>query len=326
MRHGSVSVSLAKSLIELRKRIEAAKIPPSKLDETLNFATWNIREFGRKKRKARAIHYIAEILSQFDLIAITEVRSNLEDLLRAMYIMGPYWDMVFSDFDTDPAGNQERIAYVFDKRMVRFTGLAAEAGPPRRKDKKSGEYLPAYTWWRSPYMASFRAGNFDFVVLAVHIRWAGGEKDRLVALKGLADWVDKRRKHKFAVDKDIIVVGDMNIPSRRSESYKIITNNGKGLRLPRGLENIEEKQATTNLSRTATYDQILHYPTHAERFTNNGGVLDFYQGDIKPLFPDDPDLWQGDKHTYQMSDHLPLWVQIDTWIEDHQLDSCLAGR
>ena len=43
-------------------------------------ATWNIREFGRRKRMAASIHYIAEILNQFDLIAVTEVRDNLKDL------------------------------------------------------------------------------------------------------------------------------------------------------------------------------------------------------------------------------------------------------
>ena len=322
MRHGRIDATLAKSLVKLRERIEDADIPSSKLDESLNFATWNIREFGRKPRLSASIHYIAEILSQFDLIAITEVRSNLRDLLRALEIMGPYWDFVFSDFGMDRGGNKERIAYVFDKRMVRFTGLAAEADPPRKKVGK--EYLPKFTWWRSPYMASFRAGNFDFVVLTVHIRWGESEKDRIVALKGLADWVDKRRKDKDVVDKDFIVVGDMNIPGRDSDAFKAITKNGKGLQLPEGLANLSENEAASNLSRTATYDQILHYPTKAKRFTDNGGVLDFYQGDIKPLFPKNPEVCKGSNHTYQLSDHLPLWVEIDTWIEDEQLDSVLA--
>lgn len=324
MRHGRLSPDLAAGLKVLRNRIEDAKIPSSKLDETFNFATWNIREFGRKPRKKASIHYIAEILSQFDLIALTEVRSNLRDLLRVLDIMGPYWDFVVSDFGMDRAGNQERMAYVFDKRMVRFTGLAAEADPPRKK--QGGVYVSKFTWWRSPYMASFRAGNFDFIVVTVHIRWGKDESDRIVPLKGLADWVEKRRKDKNTVDNDFIVVGDMNIPSRNSDAYKAITKNGKGLQLPSGLLNISEKQATTNLSREAVYDQILHYPTKAERFTKRGGVLDFYRKDIKPLYPNDPELWKGSKHTYQLSDHLPLWVQIDSWIEDEQLNSVLAGR
>lgn len=54
--HGAVSKEIAKSLQVLKKRIAAARIPPSKLDESVNIATWNIREFRRKRRSEAAIH------------------------------------------------------------------------------------------------------------------------------------------------------------------------------------------------------------------------------------------------------------------------------
>ena len=91
MRHGELSSELALGIQELRRRIDSADIPPSQLDDTLNLATWNIREFGRRPRHEFAIHYIAEILNQFDLIALTEVRSDLSDLLAVMDILGPYF-------------------------------------------------------------------------------------------------------------------------------------------------------------------------------------------------------------------------------------------
>ncbi len=47
MHHGDVSPEIAAGLLALKKRIDAAKIPPSKLDETINVAVWNIREFGK---------------------------------------------------------------------------------------------------------------------------------------------------------------------------------------------------------------------------------------------------------------------------------------
>src|SRR4030095_3143333 len=68
MHHGRVSPEIAAGLLILRERVEAAKIPPSKLDESINIAVWNIREFGRVHRTEPAIHYIAEILGQFDLM------------------------------------------------------------------------------------------------------------------------------------------------------------------------------------------------------------------------------------------------------------------
>ena len=50
MHHGPVSPEIAAGLLVLRERIAAAKIPPSKLDESINIAVWNIREFGKVHR------------------------------------------------------------------------------------------------------------------------------------------------------------------------------------------------------------------------------------------------------------------------------------
>jgi hypothetical protein len=185
MNHGNVSPAIAKGLLALQKRIDAAGIPPSQIDETLNIATWNILEFGKKDRTEPAIHYIAEMLGQFDLIGIVELRDNLSDLKKVLDILGPYWRAVFSDAILDAGGNRERVAYVYDKRAVTFNGLAAEANEPRKK--KGHEYLPEASFWRAPYVASFRSGDFDFVVLTTHIRWGKSKKARIGELKMLAD-------------------------------------------------------------------------------------------------------------------------------------------
>ena len=116
MFHGNVSKEIAKGLLELKERIELAKIPSSKLDETINVATWNIREFGKKRRSEAAVHYIAEILGQFDIIGVVELRDNLNDLKRVLNILGPYWRAIYSDMILDAGGTRERIAYVYDQR------------------------------------------------------------------------------------------------------------------------------------------------------------------------------------------------------------------
>src|ERR1044071_1724751 len=91
MFHGKVSDDIAKGLLALQKPSEHSKIPSSKIDETLNIATWHIREFGKAPRSDGGIHYIAEILGQFDLIGLVELRDNLADLGRVLNILGPYW-------------------------------------------------------------------------------------------------------------------------------------------------------------------------------------------------------------------------------------------
>lgn len=324
MFHGEVSPEIAWGLKVLRQRIKDAKIEPSKLDKTLNIATWNIREFGRmrkgERRSEAAIHYIAEILNQFDLIAIVELRDDLTDLQRVMEVLGPYWHVVFSDFNTDPTGNRERIAYLYDGRVAVFTGLAAEADPPLRKNSETKEYEPTILWWRSPFMASFRAGNFDFILLTVHIRWGKSEADRLPELEKLAEWVYDRCQEEHVFDKDIIVMGDFNIPQIGDPLYDAVVS--KGLEIPDALLGTEHG---SNLEKNKRYDQILHYRRHTSAFGSKGGVLDFYRGSWRDLFPeaDYPYLKSKTDFTFQMSDHLPLWVQLEVQVDEEQLDQIL---
>ena len=307
MNHGDVSADLAQRLKILRQRIDEHELPSSALDESLNIATWNIRDFGKKERSEEAIHLIAEILNQFDLIAISELRDNLTDMRRVMAILGPYWRLVFSDWRPDRAGNDERFGFLYDKRMAVFTGLAAEAEPPRRRGALTGDsdadYEPLYTWWRSPYMASFSAGNFDFTLLVAHMRWGKSRASRATALGQLAAWIDERRQSKHVFDKDIIVMGDFNVPKVGDPLYKALT--GRGLKMPKALTGVKY----TNVAGGKNYDQILHYSYSGESFTNRGGILDF--GDHEDLFPD----LSAKAATFQLSDHFPLWVQLDTDIE-----------
>ena len=312
MKHVGVDQQTALGLLALKKRIAAHNLEPSIKDKTINLATWNIREFGRRPRQTASIHYIAEILCQFDLIAITELRRNLDDLKRVMQVLGPYWDVIYSDYVADWGGNWERIAYVFDKRSIRFTGLAAEADAPRKKNKRTGEYETQFDWWRKPYIASFKSGNFDFVLISAHIRWGKSGRARVKPLKLLAKWIEKRRQDVHSQDTDIIVMGDFNIPKIDDKLYKAITS--QGLQAPEALLSLEHG---SNLAKNKRYDQILHHPSYTQCFTDHAGVLDFYGEDIEPLFAGQ-NMSKRD-FTYQLSDHLPLWIQIDVDTEKEQL-------
>lgn len=319
MHHGDVSPAIAAGLLALKKRIDDAKIPSSKLDETINVAIWNIREFGKKHRTDAAIHYIAEILGQFDLIAIVELRDDLTDLGCALRYLGPSWDIVYSDWMDDPGGNKERAAFLFDRRAVTFNGLAAEVDAPRTKAGQ--EFLAKQSFWRAPYMCSFRSGNFDFVTIVTHARWGDGTEGRRAELQMLADWIDLRFKDKDCEDRDLIVMGDFNVPKIGDKLFQALTS--KGLQIPDALQQLkygDQAVGGSNLLENARFDQILHLPTLKKRFSNLGGVLDFYgtKAMIKQLFPDAG--YTPQKFTFQMSDHFPVWVQIKTDIDGERLN------
>ena len=138
----------------------------------------------------------------------------------------------------------------------------------------------------------------------------------MAPLREMAKWVRKRRNEPHVVDKDWIVMGDFNIPKVGDETFKAITSGG--LRLPEALLGAHG----SNLDKKKRYDQILHDCTNPNRFTNHGGVLDYYAGNHAALFPGR--TLSKREFTYQLSDHLPLWVQIRVDIEGEKLEQLLG--
>jgi hypothetical protein len=78
----------------------------------------------------------------------------------------------------------------------------------------------------------------------------------------------------------------------------------------------------TNLARNKRYDQILHMDRYPASFMNKGGVLDFYTGGTSKLFPG----MSKEDFTYQLSDHLPLWTQINTDNDSAELDQIIKVK
>lgn len=325
MHHGNVTPDIARGLLALKQRIAAARIPPSQLDQTINVAAWNIREFGKVPRSQPAIHYLAEILGQFDLVALVELRDDLGDLGRVLHLLGPSWAVVYSDWMDDSGGNRERTAFLYDRRAVAFNGLAAEVDAPRTK--RGREYLAKQSFWRAPYLCSFRSGNFDFLALATHTRWGDSQKGRQAELRMLADWIGARAEAGTLEDRDLIVMGDFNIPQVGDRLYQTLTS--RGLQIPETLCRLKSGDqfvVGSNLGRTARYDQILHLPTTPGRFRNAGGILDFYRDEdgIADLFPGEN--LTTEKFTYQLSDHFPIWVQIATDIDGDRLNQIVQAK
>lgn len=311
-----MTVAQAKQLKKLRTTIIDTKLPARNVDQNLLIATFNIREFGQIPREAFAINALAEIISSFDIIAIQELRSNLTDLKKLMDVLGPYWKVVFNDPSgaAKNKGNDERMAYIYDGRIIKFTGMAAEL---LISDDFLG-YAGAATTemsvpWRTPYMVSFRAGSFDFVMLTVHIQWnsKGGIKARTKEIDMITKWIKERSDNSKLYDQDIFIVGDFNIPTLGSSTYKALIKNG--LEIPKQLHDIK-----TNLKQNAHYDQIAYFKENTNCSVTTAGIIDFYS-----TFFDGLDKKSYDKMTYQISDHLPLFAEIS--INETDLDQMIQN-
>ena len=96
---------------------------------TVRIGTWNIREFGGSKHGGRdyePLYYMAEIISNFDIVALQEVRENLKEFHELLRILGPDWEYIATDITEGSAGNGERMVFLFNQTKAQFSNVAGE--------------------------------------------------------------------------------------------------------------------------------------------------------------------------------------------------------
>ncbi len=99
------------------------------------FASFNLRKLGKVKtgssgeRDELTFEFLASVCRHFDLLAIQEVMSDTESLLKLHKLMGPDYGLVHSDttgaFPGRP-GNAERLAYIYNRSLVRRSPLVTD--------------------------------------------------------------------------------------------------------------------------------------------------------------------------------------------------------
>jgi len=308
------------NLLSLQNRLDK-EIPQKTATETLLLATWNIREFGDNRRK-ESLHYLAEIVSRFDLIAIQEVSSNMKGLQKLVELLGHDWDYFCTDTTDGGAGGWERMAFLYDKSKIHFQKLAGQIVLP--KDKLiDGELQFA----RTPYCVSFQAGWFKFVLTTVHIYYGStASKDRIKRAKEIDAITSVLSKRAKKEDMSYILLGDFNIPNVNDETMKALEK--YGFTVPN-----EIKEHPTDLGGTHHYDQIAFNlkldktmtvfkeneqkagAFHFEETVYTEKDLDTYKAYFLDKIAGKTDdqiknYYMKTWRTFQMSDHLPLWVEL----------------
>jgi endonuclease/exonuclease/phosphatase family metal-dependent hydrolase len=330
----------SRRLLDLRAHIAAPPprgIPRRTKDASLIIGTWNIRDFDNNKfrhgpRRRETLYYIAEILSAFDVCALQEVNEDLGPLKDVIRLMGPGWDFIATDITTGPSGNRERMAYVYDSRKVRFRNIAGEIVLPKHALLPGEEQFA-----RTPFLVSFQAGWFKFSLCTVHIYFgetsknSDGYQRRVQEIDYLAREMAGRADRE---DENYILLGDFNIKNPIDETMQALTK--AGFQLPPEL-------FPSNLLGTHYYDQIAFRTRKDELTFLSAGAFNWAETVFKPehyehyapalparhrdLGPDgqpkdkakDKDYYAKRWLTWQMSDHLPLWVELAVDFSDAHL-------
>jgi len=305
-------------LATLRAALDASAIPAKMLDRNVLVATWNVRAFGNvtakwfpddgdsPKRSLAHVLCIAEIIRRFDVVAIEEVKRDLSGLRLLMQALGPDWGFSLTDLTRGDAGNQERIAFVFDLRRVRPSGLAAELVVPIENNTNLTEVGLTKQFARTPYAVSFKSQGAEFTLVALHVIW-GDDKARQPEIQEIALWMADWANGGDEFGNNLLLMGDFNIDHRGDVLYETFV--GTGLTpapehegLPRTI--FDDPGAEHFYDQIAWFTGINGTPqlTRPLAYESLGGNFDF-----RPPLLGNLTLTEL---SWRISDHFPLWASF----------------
>ncbi|MBL4708418.1 MAG: endonuclease/exonuclease/phosphatase family protein [Flavobacteriales bacterium] len=312
-------------------------VPQGNQPSKLLLASWNIANLGDQKRSDNDLKLIAHILSRFDLIAVQEVKGNYLNFKKVVDFMNGGFKFIFSD----TAGNNERLAFVYRENKVKLGELFAEVAIPskdyikktvvvpwtfRREKRAETFYDQIFTAFdRNPFVGTFSCENLDFMIANVHLYYGAKRNSktsedrakyvrRVLEVYTLSNWAKKRARSKSSYDNDIILVGDMNIPEMKKNDFAYKALKSSGLQPV----NFYSNTGGSNLNNDKTYDQLAMTPGNLKNRIVRQDVFDFDNGIFRDLWdtaeierPKKPAVYFNKYMRAYVSDHRPLWLQLD---------------
>lgn len=248
---------------------------------TVRVAAWNIRIFSDNSRDDHELQLIANVLIDYDFVAIVELRD--EEVLKrtesVLKLMGRDYDYLLSR----PVGEKvkERYAFMFDQRLVHVL--------------ENGMVFPDPNdaFLREPYFASFRAGKFDFTAITAHVIWGDSVHPRQYEVRELAN-VYQAVQAMNGAEQDVILLGDFNRNPDDVSAYQPLMS----IPMMAHLFNAPQK---SHIRDTSLYDNIFFQTTYVTEYTGNSGIDRF----------DETDFGNDDKAaSLAVSDHRPVWAEF----------------
>jgi endonuclease/exonuclease/phosphatase family metal-dependent hydrolase len=247
----------------------------------IKLASWNLRNLS-KKRTAGCVARLSKLFSEFDLLALQEVRDEtiVQNICQACgynYVLSP------------PLGTgqkrKEMYAFVFNHRVTCLSHAVLEAQD---------------TFVRAPFLGFFRisalenAECFDFVLATIHLVW-GTKGDRREEASHLGP-VIRSVFDRAGREHDVILCGDFN------------TCPGEFTGMPTGWRNLRELVPLLRVGGTTIntrgeltgnmYDNIWINTTHTGEFVT-GGIREI-------------------DNLKELSDHLPVWAEFRNTDDDEE--------
>ena len=256
---------------------------------TVDLAAWNVRLFSDKSRDPTEVKRIAEVLINYDVVALVELRDEqvLKRTVRQLEAMGRGYEYLISP----PVGRhmKERFGFLYDPSFVTVVapGQVFDDGAHRNDD-----------FIRDPYFATFRAGSFDFTAIAVRVIW-GKVEERQREIQNLAE-LYLNLQHADANENDVILLGDFNHNPDDGRAFAPLQS------IP-SMIYLFDLPLTSHVEDASLHDNIFFQSGHTAEYTGESGIDKF----------DETDWANKDRAASQaVSDRRPVWARFWMHLDD----------
>lgn len=252
----------------------------------VSLLSFNIQVFGKtKSNKPEVMHVISDIVTQFHIIAIQEVRDKSGTTApKLMELLPDYYDFIIGPRE-GRTNSKEQFLYLYDSTKVDVLGQVVY------EDVDD-------VYERNPMGLYLKVGELDFVLINLHIK--PDDKDT----KSINETYDEisvlpmviESFSTFFNEPDIAIVGDFNEDGSyfNEELLSEIFNESQYINV------IHNDLNTTVAKSSNTYDRIILTDDMSTDWAGEYGVL--YFDEVYDL---------GDLEPKKISDHYPVWCTLN---------------
>ena len=250
--------------------------------KSIKIISWNIQDLGRSKTQDE-IHRIAEVLRNYDLVAIQEVVAkdpagvqSVAKIVDELNRMGSKWDYRVSDPTQSPSVYMsERYAYLWKTSVVTLV------------TKPYLDQELALTCAREPYIAKFKTkkGTKPFYLINFHARTHNDKPED--EIKHFGQYTQRLATERF------LILGDFNL-NENHEVWNELYHQGFHSALKNTATTLK-KECKEGKYMNHSIDNIYFHSSEINKV--NSGVINLVQ-ECSNL-----------AKTRTLSDHLPIFME-----------------
>jgi endonuclease/exonuclease/phosphatase family metal-dependent hydrolase len=255
--------------------------------ENITIAAFNIQVFGKSKAsKDDVMEILAKTARNFDIIAVQEIRDSSQTSLPKLVEKINSLDGPDYDYTVGPrlgrTSSKEQYAYIYKQGITLL-------GNTTFNDSDDAFH-------REPYLARFKAGDFDFVLIALH-----SDPDETPEELDSLPLVLEEAKETYEED-DFILLGDMN-----ADCNYLKKSDNVSIKAEEYIWLIGDDADTTVKSTDCAYDRIIIMNSTLEEYSGMAGIFRF-----------DEEYNLNQSMSESVSDHYPVWATFITSQEQEE--------